>query len=146
MQLGVSCLVNLFSLLTVEEALSCILHDCVGVWTMLFLSDVDTEKFKDLDPLHYSPIDVDGGVLGSPFPVVHDQVLCLADVEGEVVVLAPHCQVTDLLPIGFPIVVVDQAYHSRVVRKHNDGAGVVHDHAVVDEQEVQARTPEGPPC
>ena len=34
------------------------------------------------------------------FPVVHNHLLCLADVEGEVVVLAPHCQVFNLLPIG----------------------------------------------
>uniref|UniRef100_A0A674E5Y6 Glycoprotein-N-acetylgalactosamine 3-beta-galactosyltransferase 1 n=1 Tax=Salmo trutta TaxID=8032 RepID=A0A674E5Y6_SALTR len=40
--------------------------------------------------LHYSPVYVDGCVLGPLFPVVHDQLLCLADVEGEVVVLAPQ--------------------------------------------------------
>jgi hypothetical protein len=32
--------------------------------------------------------------LGSEFPVVHDQLLCLADVEREVVALAPHCHIT----------------------------------------------------
>ena len=47
--------------------------------------------------LQYSPFNVNEGVLGPPFPVVHDQLLCLGDVEGEVVVLAPHCQVFDLL-------------------------------------------------
>ena len=31
-----------------------------------------------------SPVNVDGGVLGPPFPVVHDQLLCLAEVKGEV--------------------------------------------------------------
>ena len=41
-----------------------------------------------------------GGVLGSPFPVVHNHLLCLDHVEGEVVVLAPHGQVSDLIPIG----------------------------------------------
>jgi hypothetical protein len=39
---------------------------------------VDTEEIEALDPLHYSP----------QFTVVHDQLLCLADIEGEVVVLA----------------------------------------------------------
>jgi hypothetical protein len=29
-------------------------------------------------------------VLPTPFPVVHDQFPCLADFEGEVVVLVPH--------------------------------------------------------
>jgi hypothetical protein len=54
-------------------------------------------------------------VPGPLFTVVHDQLLCLADVEGEVVVLAPHCLVTDLLPIGCLIVIrsstVEQTYH-----------------------------------
>jgi hypothetical protein len=39
-------------------------------------------------------------VLGSWFPVIHDQLLYLVDVEGEVVILTPHCQVCDPLPIG----------------------------------------------
>ena len=42
------------------------------------------------------------------FPVVHNQLLCLADVEGEVVVLAPHCQTSDLLPKGC-LIVSDQS-------------------------------------
>ena len=37
--------------------------------------------------------------------------LCLAHIEGEVVVLAPHCQFSDLLLIGCLIVVGDQANH-----------------------------------
>ena len=49
-----------------------------------------------------------GAWLGPPFPVVHDQLLCPADVEGKVVVLATHCQVFDHLPIGFLIVVGDR--------------------------------------
>jgi hypothetical protein len=40
---------------------------------------VDTEKLEALDLLHYFPIDVDGGVFGPPFPLVHDK-LCLAKV------------------------------------------------------------------
>jgi hypothetical protein len=47
---------------------------------------VDTKELETLDPLHYSPIDVNGGRFGLPFPVVHDQLLCLANIEGEVVV------------------------------------------------------------
>ena len=43
------------------------------------------------------------------FPVVHNHLLCLDHVEGEVVVLAPHGQVSDLLPIGCLVVVGDQA-------------------------------------
>jgi hypothetical protein len=42
-----------------------------------------------------------------------------------VVVLAPHDQVSALLPIGCHIVVGDQAYHCCVIGKLNDGVGVV---------------------
>ena len=71
---------------------------------------MDTEELDPLSTcsttaLHYSPVDVNGGVLGPLFPVVHDQLLCLSDVEGEAVVLAPHCQVSDLLPVECLIVV-----------------------------------------
>ena len=72
-----------------------------------------------------APVDVNGGLFGSPFPVVHDQLLCLAHIEGEVVVLVPHCQVSDLLPIGCLIIVGYQAYHCCVISKLNDDAGVV---------------------
>ena len=49
---------------------------------------MDTEELEALYLLHYSPIDVDGSVLAPPFCVVHNQLLYLADFEGEVVVLA----------------------------------------------------------
>ena len=42
------------------------------------------------DPLYYSPVDVNGDVLGPALPVVHNQLLCFADVEREVVSLAPQ--------------------------------------------------------
>ena len=89
--------------------------------------------------LQYSPVNVNGGLSGPPFPVVHDQLHCLVHIEGEVVVLAPHCQFSDL-PIGCLIVVGDQAYHCCVVSKLNDGVGVVFDHAVVGEQGIQEGT------
>uniref|UniRef100_A0A8C8EMY4 protein-glutamine gamma-glutamyltransferase n=1 Tax=Oncorhynchus tshawytscha TaxID=74940 RepID=A0A8C8EMY4_ONCTS len=37
-----------------------------------------------------APLMLRGGPVGPPFPVVHDQLLRLAHIEGEVVVLAPH--------------------------------------------------------
>ncbi|KAK6327856.1 hypothetical protein J4Q44_G00035020, partial [Coregonus suidteri] len=70
--------------------------------------------------------------------------LCLGHVEGEVVILAPHGQVSDLLPIGCLIVVGDQAYHCCVVGKLNDGVGVVPGHAVMGEQGVQEGTEHAP--
>ena len=50
------------------------------------------------------------------------------------------CQFSDFLPIGRLIVVSDQAYHCCVVRKLNDGVGVVFGHAVVGEQGIQEGT------
>ena len=58
-------------------------------------------------------------------PVVHNHLLCLDRVEGEVVGLAPHGQVSDLLPIGCLVVVGDQAYHCCVIGKLNDSVGVM---------------------
>ena len=54
------------------------------------LGEVDTKEFEALDLFHYSPIDVDGGVLAPLFPVVNEQLLCIADVEQYFVVLAPQ--------------------------------------------------------
>ena len=79
-------------------------------WPFSVLTDLDTDQLEALDPLHYIPVDVDGGVLTPLFHVVHDQLLGLTDVEGEVVVLAPHCQIIDLHHVGGVIVTGDQAY------------------------------------
>jgi hypothetical protein len=68
---------------------------------------------KEFDSLHYSPVNVNEG--GLPFPVVYVQLLCLAHIDGEVVVLSPHTPVSDFLPIGCLIVVGDQAYHCCVI-------------------------------
>ena len=81
-----------------------------------------------------------GAVLRPPLPVVHDQLLCFADLKGEVVVLAPHYQVSDLLPIGCLIIVSDQAYYRCVVGKLDDGVGVVSGHTVVGNKGVQEGT------
>ena len=88
---------------------------------------------ETLNPLHYNPVDVNGGLFGPPFPVVHNQLFCLDHIEGEIVILAPHCQFSDLLPIGCLIVVGDQAYHCCVVSKLNDGVGVVGEQGVQEE-------------
>jgi hypothetical protein len=58
-------------------------------------------------------------------------------VEGEVVVLPPHSQVSDLLLIGYLLIVGDQAYHCCVVGKLNYGVGVMPGRAVMSEQGVQ---------
>ena len=90
-----------------------------------------------------------GGVIGPLFPVVHNHLLCLDHVEGEVVVLAPHGQVSDLFPIGCLIVIGDQAYHCCIIGKCYDVVGVMPGRAVMRELEVQKETepaPEGPLC
>ena len=74
-----------------------------------------------------------------PFPVVHNHLLCLDHVEG-VVVLAPHGQVSDILPIGCLIIVSDPTYHCCVIGKLNDGVGVVPGRAAMSEQGVQEVT------
>ena len=101
---------------------------------------MDTEKLEVLDLLHYSTVDEDGGVHSLPYPVVHDHL----NVEGEVVVLAPHCQVSDLLPVGCLIVNGDQAYHCCAVCKLNDGVGGVRSHGVLGLQGVQEGTKPAP--
>jgi hypothetical protein len=60
-----------------------------------------------LAPLMYWAVDENGGVLDPPFPVVHNHLLYH---EGDLVVLAPHGQVSDLLPIGCFIIVGDQSF------------------------------------
>jgi hypothetical protein len=67
---------------------------------------VDTKELEALNLLHYSPVDVNGGVLSPLFPVVHNHLLCLDYIEGEVVFLASYSQVSDH-PIG--CLVIDQA-------------------------------------
>ena len=70
---------------------------------------MDTKELEALNLLNYSPVNENGGVHGAPFPVVHNHLLCLDHIEGEVVVLALHGKVFDFLPIGCLVVVGDQA-------------------------------------
>ena len=105
---------------------------------------MDTKELETLDPLHYRPVGVNGGLFGPPFPVVHDHLICHDYIEGEVIVLAPHCQVSDLLHIGCLIVVSDQFYYCCVFSILNEGVGVVLVHSIVGEQGVQEGTKHTP--
>ena len=86
---------NLFSLLRGKRCcralfttvLVCLDHDS-------FIGDVDTKELETLDPLHCSPVNVNGGLFGPAIPTVHTQLLCLAHNVVVVVVMAPHCQVS----------------------------------------------------
>ena len=82
---------------------------CYRALFMTVLVCLDTKELEALNLHHCSPVDENGGVLDPPFPVIHNHLLHLDHVEGEVVILAPHCQVSDLLPIGCLILVSDQA-------------------------------------
>ena len=57
---------------------------------------MDTKELEALNLLHCSTVDENGDVLSPPFPVVHNHLLCLDHVEGQVVVLSSHDQVSDL--------------------------------------------------
>ena len=95
---------------------SCCFGDGVSVMSPCqVLSDVDTEEPEAADSLHRSPIDGDGGV--SLLPVVHNQLLCFADVEMEVVILAPRYQGFDLLSLRRLVAVGDLADDGCVVSK-----------------------------
>ena len=68
------------------------------------------DHFTFFDGLHGGPVP----------PEVHNQSLYLADVEGEVVYLAPHRQSAYLLPVCHLAVVGNQAYCCRVVSELDD--------------------------
>ena len=101
------------------------------------ITDVNPEETEVADSLHRSCVYGEGGV---HLPTVHDQLLCFADVEMEVVFLAPRCQGSDLLFVGHLIVAGNPAYDCCVISKFADGVGAVGGHAVMYEQEVQERT------
>ena len=73
---------NLFSLLS-GNWFCC---DLLMTVLVCFVGEVDAKELDALNLLHCNPIDDIGGVLCSPFPVVH----IIDYVEGEVVVLAPN--------------------------------------------------------
>ena len=76
------------------------------------------EEFEAFHLLQYGPVNVDGGVL--PLLSVHDQLLCFVDVEGEVIFLASHRQGPHLLPVGYLVIAVNQAYYCCVICKLDD--------------------------
>ena len=57
---------------------------------------MDTKELEAQNLLECSPVEENGAVLGHLFPVVHNNFLCLDHVEGEVFVVAPHGQASDL--------------------------------------------------
>jgi hypothetical protein len=76
-----------------KEALSCPFHDCRCVWTTL-ITVMWTPRNLKLSTRSTTTW------MRACSPLLHDQLLGLTGVEGEVVVMAPHCQLSDLLPVG----------------------------------------------
>ncbi|XP_051558545.1 uncharacterized protein LOC127443737 [Myxocyprinus asiaticus] len=121
-----------------EEALMSLLHNDFSVdGPCEFLSDVDTQELEAADSLHWCSIDGDGTVFSVFSSEVHHKLLCLTDVEGEVVLLTPVCQGVHLLSVGCFIIVSDQTYHRRVISKLNDGIGAMCCHTVMCVQGIQ---------
>ena len=63
------------------------------------LGDVDAKELKTTDSLLQSGAG-HRGMFPPLLPENNSQLLCFADVEGEVAVLAPQCQFTYLLPMS----------------------------------------------
>ena len=78
-----------------------------------------------INSLHGGPVDEDGGVSSLVPPEVQTQLLCSANIEGEVVYLAPHRQSAYLLPVGCLVVVGNHASYCCVVSELDDGVGTV---------------------
>ena len=70
-------------------------------------------------------------------PVVHSPLLCLADVEREIVVLTACCQVTDLLSIVRLLAVSDEVQNGCVVSKLGKEVCAVCCSTVMGEREEQ---------
>lgn len=61
--------------------------DAVGLGQIV--GDIYGQEFETLNHLHFSTCDANWGMYINLFPEVNDQLLGLADVEGEVVVMTP---------------------------------------------------------
>jgi hypothetical protein len=68
----------------------------------------NTEELEAFNPRHCGPVDVNRGMISLLSPAVQDQLLCLVDIGGEVIFLAPLYQGTHLPPVGRLIVVGNQ--------------------------------------
>jgi hypothetical protein len=98
-----------------EQKMLCLLNDCVAccvdrdnsleMWTP---RNLKLSTRSTTDPSMWM------GVCSALcfLPVAHNQLIF--QVKGEVVVLATHCQATDLPPIGCLLMVGDQANHRHV--------------------------------
>ncbi|XP_062902332.1 uncharacterized protein LOC134345510 isoform X2 [Mobula hypostoma] len=68
-------------------------------------SDVNAKEFKAVRPLSRRSTDVNRGESDSIPPVIHNQLLCFCDIEGDIVFLTPLCQGDDFLSVGCLIII-----------------------------------------
>ncbi len=116
----------------------CLLQHCICVSRPCeILSDVKAEELKAVYPLHRCLVDGDGCMYSALSPEIHQQLLGLVDVKGEVVLLTPFSQGNHLLSVGHIILVSDQACHRCVISKFDDDIGAVCSCTVVCVQGVQ---------
>jgi hypothetical protein len=88
---------------------------------------------KELDVfnhLHTDPVDEDRGVPSLVPLEVHNQLLCFADVEGEVVYCTRHkaVRVPTSSVQAVELIVGNQSYYCFVVSELDDGVGTVRPH------------------
>ncbi len=96
------------------------------------LSDVDTTVLETVHPLHQRPVDVKWGLISCVFPKsISYQLLGLADIQKEVVVLTLTGQALYFLQVVLFIVIRDQVHHSCVVSKLDNGVCVERGYTVM---------------
>ena len=68
---------NLFSLLRGNRRCRALFTTFLVCLDHEFVADVDTKELEALNLLHYNPVDENGVLFGSLFPIVHDQLFVL---------------------------------------------------------------------
>ena len=83
------------------------------------IRDLNAQKYEAVHNLHSCPIDRHRKMVCTVPPKVNNELFSLANIEGQIIVLAPHCQILHLPPVSTLIIVSYQTNHSGVVSKFN---------------------------
>ena len=70
---------------------------------------------------------------------IHNELLILKDVKGQVVIRRPIGWVLDLIHVGHLVIPSDQAYHHGIIRGLDYGVWAINRSAAMDNQGVQKR-------
>ncbi len=101
------------------------------------LMDVNILIFEIVHPLIYSAVYDYWGMCDPSPPVVHNDLLGLGDIQGEVVMPAILLHCCPLLPVGCLVTAGDHPHNCRVVRKLQDGVCGLCRHTVVGVEGIQ---------